>query len=393
MNIVLGVTGGIAAYKSVELVRLLRQQQHHVRVVMTDSAKEFVTPLTFQAISGNPVADELFDREAEAAMGHIELAKWADRIIVAPATSNFIAKLAHGFADDLLTTLCSATQAAVFIAPGMNQAMWHSQANQDNISICEQRGITILGPDEGEQACGDVGLGRMMQPDEIIRAMLPQPLKGVKIMLTAGPTLEPLDPVRYLSNHSSGKMGYALASQAQQLGAEVTLISGPVSLGAPNNIRLIKVNTCLEMYDAVMTHIAYQDIFIGAAAVADFRPNYYEDHKLVKQAQDFQLHLTPNPDIIAAVAALPDKPFVVGFAAQTHDVEAKAQAKLQQKNLDLIAANQVGVHDQGFGVDTNALAVISADGVQQIALNSKTQVARELLTIIQQRYQHESITS
>lgn len=386
-NIVLGVTGGVAAYKAVEIARQLRQQNHRVRVVMTEAAKQFVTPLLFQAVTGEPVSEDLFDPQAEAAMGHIQLAKWADQLLVAPATAHFIAKLAHGLADDLLSTLCLATSAPIFLAPAMNQGMWHAHATQDNVATCAQRGVSILGPDFGEQACGDVGLGRMLAPEVIVTSLVESQEKGLfygkRIMITAGPTQEPMDPVRFISNHSSGKMGYALAKAARGMGAEVTLISGPVALPSPEGLDVVRIQTAQQMYDKVMAQVSGQDIFIGAAAVADFRCVHRADKKRAKD--EIELQLAPNPDIVASVAQQFPGVFVVGFAAQTHDVEEKAREKLYAKGLDLIAANNVAAPGQGFYSDNNALTVICREHVELIELDSKAHVAQKLLNIISKR--------
>lgn len=392
-NILLGITGGIAAYKTPDLVRKLKAKGANVRVVLTQSGREFVSPLSLQAVSGNIVSDDLLDPAAEAAMGHIELAKWADLLLIAPATANTIAKLAHGLADDLLTTLVLATTAPVHIAPAMNQQMWHATATQENLAILSRRGVNMIGPDQGEQACGDVGPGRMLEPQDIADLLDSQStggqLQGKKIVLTAGPTREHIDPVRYMSNHSSGKMGYALALAAQQMGADVTLVSGPVNLQAPQGINLKKVTTAEEMLSAVMAEIQNCDIFIGCAAVADYRPSQVVDQKIKKSNTELTLTFVKNPDILASVAALPKPPYTVGFAAETQNVAQYAKDKLARKKLDLIAANDVSRQDIGFNSEQNALTLYWADGEKQLHKASKTQIAMQLMESIAQRYQQK----
>ncbi len=392
----LGVTGGVATYKSVEIARLLKQKGYRVRVVMTEAAKAFVTPLLFQGITGERVSDSLFDPQAEAAMGHIELAKWADVLLLAPATANSIAKLTYGLGDDLLSTLCLATSAPIFVAPAMNQAMWHAAATQANIAICIKRGMTLLGPGEGEQACGDIGLGRMLEPQDIVEQLLGEKqegsLTGKCVMVTAGPTQEPMDPVRYISNHSSGKMGYAIARAAHAAGARVTLISGPVALPAPEGVTVVPVITAQEMYEAVMEPVRDCDIFIGAAAVADFRPKKCADKKLAKG--DVVVDLVANPDIVASVAKQYPGVYVIGFAAETHDVVNKAKEKLFAKGIDLIAANEVGVAGRGFHSDNNALIIVSSQDCELIELDTKDSVAQQLIENISKRYKnHAKATS
>jgi phosphopantothenoylcysteine decarboxylase/phosphopantothenate--cysteine ligase len=386
---VLGVCGGVAAYKAAELVRLLKQRAE-VRVVMTASAQQFVTPLTFQALSGAPVHTHLWDAEQERGMGHIELARWADCLLIAPATANTLSKLAHGIADDLLTTLYLAAACPVWVAPAMNQAMWRKAVVQENIARLQQHGVRLLGPDAGEQACGDYGLGRMREPAAICQALFDQAqsgsLQGKRVLITAGPTREPLDPVRFISNRSSGKMGYALAVAAKQAGAEVTLVSGPVTLSPPVGIKTLAVETAAEMYQAVWDCVGEADIFIGAAAVADYRPQTVAIGKIKKQADTDQLVLEPTTDIIAAVAARLDKPFTVGFAAETDDLAHYAQAKLTQKRLDMIAANWVGGTEGGFDSDQNALHVYWPGGDQPLAMADKTAVAVDLIALIAQRF-------
>lgn len=390
-KILLGITGGIAAYKAAELVRRLKERGYSVRVVMTAGAKAFITPLTLQALSGLPVHEDLLDTHAEAAMGHIELAKWADFIVVAPASANFIARLAHGFADDLLTTLCLASAAPIAIAPAMNQQMWQAAATQDNIALLKHRKVAIWGPAAGEQACGDVGPGRMLEPMALVEHImqclhLTHALTGKRLVITAGPTQEAIDPVRYLTNHSSGKMGYALAQAAQQYGAEVILISGPVALTAPAGVKRIDVTTAQQMQTAVMQAISHCDIFIATAAVADYRCEKPANQKLKKTADTLTVELVKNPDILTAVASLPQRPFCIGFAAETENLLQHANEKLQHKQLDMIAANLVGVADQGFAADQNALTVLWPGGHSKIALAEKYIVAKQLLDIIATRY-------
>ena len=358
---------------------------------MTQSAQEFITPLTLQAVSGFPVSHSLLDPAAEAGMGHIELAKWADLVLIAPATANFIAKLTAGIADDLLSTLCLATPAPIAIAPAMNQVMYQAPATQANLATLKQRQITLWGPAAGAQACGDVGPGRMVNPDELVTAVVdyfiqqaqPQLLAGKNVMITAGPTREAIDPVRYISNHSSGKMGYALAQAARSLGANVTVVSGPVALAAPAECNIVKVISALDMHDAVMSDIHQQDIFIACAAVADYRPETIAEQKIKKTNNDEMIvRMIKNPDIVANVAALENYPFTVGFAAETQDVEHYARDKMQRKNLAMIAANDVSQSGQGFNAEDNALTVFWPQGMTQIALASKQDVAAQLLQLI-----------
>ncbi|NHA15673.1 bifunctional phosphopantothenoylcysteine decarboxylase/phosphopantothenate--cysteine ligase CoaBC [Thioalkalivibrio sp. XN279] len=389
-QVLLGVTGGIAAYKAPDLVRRLREQGAEVRVVMTPAAARFVTPLTFQAVSGNPVRDSLWDEAAEAAMGHIELARWADLVLVAPATADFLARLAAGMADDLLTTLCLATEAPLWVAPAMNRQMWANPATQDNIVRLQARGLRVLGPAEGAQACGETGAGRMLEPVEIVAALqgAPTPAEGAmagrKVMVTAGPTREALDPVRYLTNRSSGKMGYAVARAALEAGAEVVLVSGPVDLPSPPGARVIRVETAAQMRAAVQGELAGTDVFVAAAAVADYRPAQVAASKIKKQADEMQLELLRNPDILAEVAAAAPRPFVVGFAAETNDVEANARKKLEGKRLDMIAANRVGA-DCGFDREDNALRVLWPGGGEDLGSGAKAGLARRLVEIIAER--------
>lgn len=387
-RILLGISGGIAAYKSAELVRLLIKQGYDVRVVMTQAATHFISPLTFQALSAHPVHTQLLDVAEENAMGHINLARWADLLLIAPATANCLAKFSHGLADDLLSTLYLAVECPVYMAPAMNQAMWHKPVTQENIKRLTQYGVTFIGPDEGIQACGDVGVGRMVEPQVIAHSLdainlnSSGILQGKKILITAGPTREFLDPVRYISNRSSGKMGYALAEQAQRLGAQVTLVSGPVQLSAPGNVNTVLVESAADMYAAVMKRIAGQDIMIAAAAVADYTPTHIQTEKIKKQNVQTELDLVKTKDIVARVASLDNKPFTVGFAAETHDLEHYAQGKLMRKNLDMIAANWVGRAEGGFDSDLNALQVYWQDGQKTLTMTDKTRLANQLLALI-----------
>ncbi|WP_428353324.1 bifunctional phosphopantothenoylcysteine decarboxylase/phosphopantothenate--cysteine ligase CoaBC [Methyloprofundus sp.] len=388
-RILLGICGGIAAYKSAELVRLLTKRGYDVRVVMTEAATQFISPLTFQALSAHPVHTQLLNTEQENAMGHINLARWADIFLVAPATANSLAKFSYGLADDLLSTLYLAVTCPVFMAPAMNQAMWYKAATQENIQRLTEHGISIIGPDQGIQACGDTGPGRMSEPEAIVQYIdkhkTPELLQGKKVLITAGPTREQLDPVRYITNRSSGKMGYALAEQAQKMGASVTLISGPVALSAPREINLVLVESAAEMYTAVMQHISAQDIMIAAAAVADYTPAHIHTEKIKKQNTQTELKLVKTKDIVASVARLDSRPFTVGFAAETQNLEQYAQDKLVRKNLDMIAANQVGQSEGGFDSEVNALQVYWQKGQQTFAMTDKTQLATQLLTLIAQR--------
>jgi phosphopantothenoylcysteine decarboxylase / phosphopantothenate---cysteine ligase len=388
-RILLGVTGGIAVYKSPDLVRRLIEKGAEVQVVMTEAAQKFVSPMTFQAVSGRPVRVGLWDEAAEAAMGHIELARWAELVLIAPATADFIARLAGGRADDLLTTLCLATEAPVVIAPAMNRVMWANKATQSNVGVLESRGIRILGPAAGNQACGEVGVGRMWEPNILASTLLEPPanaglLAGVNLLITAGPTRERLDPVRYLTNRSSGKMGFAVAAAAREAGAHVTLITGPVHLPTPAGITRINVESAREMYAAVHRHVAEADVFVAAAAVADFQPVAVAKQKIKKQGAALTLDLEPAPDIVKSVAEMSKRPLVVGFAAETNDVEENARAKLKRKKLDMIAANQVG-DGLAFDCDDNALTVIWPGGKLEIARAPKLTVARELIAQIAKR--------
>ena len=397
-NIVLGITGGIAAYKTPELVRRLKDYGANIRVVMTEGAKAFITPLTLQAVSGNAVADSLLDTQAELAMGHIELAKWADLILIAPTTADVIAKLSCGLANDLLSTLCLATSAPIVIAPAMNQQMWHAAATQDNISTLKNRNVNIWGPGSGEQACGDIGLGRMLDITDLVdltsdffaKNSANQSLQGQHWLLTAGPTREAIDPVRYISNHSSGKMGYAIANAAQQAGAKVTIISGPVNIPKPEHCQVIQVNSALDMHKQALEHATNADVFIACAAVADYRIAEISEQKIKKSSDTLQLNLIKNPDIVADVAAMTNKPFTVGFAAETQDISQYALGKLNKKNLDMIAANDVAKAGQGFNSDDNALTIFSQCHGQvdkiEIPLASKQAIANQLVSIISNKY-------
>ena len=389
-KIVLGISGGIAAYKTPELVRRLKGQGADIRVVMTEGAKAFITPLTLQAVSGNAVADSLLDTQAELAMGHIELAKWADLIIIAPATADIIARIAAGMANDLLTTLCLATSAPIALAPAMNQQMWHALATQANIKTLNERNVQIWAPGSGEQACGDMGLGRMLDVDELVTLssdfFTDKYLQGQHWVITAGPTREAIDPVRYISNHSSGKMGYAIAHAALRAGAKVTLISGPVSINAPVGCQLISVISAEEMHEQAIKFAPNSTTFVACAAVADYRVANIATQKIKKTNDAMQLELVKNHDIVANVANLADKPFMVGFAAETENIEHYARGKLMRKNLDLIAANDVAKSGQGFNSDENALMLYSAIDKTEIPLASKQIVAQRLVSLINQHY-------
>lgn len=391
-KVVLGVSGGIAAYKTPDLVRKLKAQGAAVRVVLTDSATHFVSELSLQAVSGNPVSTDLLDPSAEAAMGHIELAKWADILLIAPATANTLAKLANGLADDLLTTLFLATTAKVVIAPAMNQQMWKAMPTQANVNRIQQLGTHLLGPAEGEQACGDVGPGRMLEPEAIVESLITfmtreQPLAGKSILITAGPTRESLDPVRFISNHSSGKMGFAIAQQALSLGASVTLVAGPVNLPTPVGANRINIESAKQMLEGVMAHVSDHDIFIATAAVADYRASDIADNKIKKNADTLTLTFVKNPDILKTVAGLPNPPFCVGFAAESQHVEAYAQKKLADKKLDMIAANDITRAGLGFNSDANALQVFWKEGGVELPPQPKTSLALALLNLINERYQ------
>ncbi len=392
-NLVVGISGGIAAYKTPELVRRLRDEGAYVRVVMTEAAKAFITPLTLQAVSGHPVADDLLDPAAEAAMGHIELAKWADLIIIAPATADLIARLAAGMANDLLTTICLASSAPLAIAPAMNQQMYRAPVTQHNLICLQQRQVIIWGPDEGSQACGDIGPGRMIDPLDIVKRardyfLRQQDMTGIRLMITAGPTREGLDPVRFISNHSSGKMGFAIAQAAAERGAEVILVAGPVNITTPAKVQRIDVVSALEMYEQVHQQVTQQDIFIGCAAVADYRAKEIAPNKIKKQGDEMAITLVKNPDIVASVGKLAShRPFVVGFAAETQNVEEYSRLKLQQKQLDLICANDVSLTDHGFNSDNNALHLFDKSGDVSLPHSSKIELSHRLLDEILQRYE------
>jgi len=389
-NILLGVTGGIAAYKSVYLVRRLKELGANVQVVMTDAAREFIAPLTFQAISGNPVHSSLLDPAAEAAMGHIELARWADAVLIAPATANTMSRLAAGEANDLLMTICLATKAPLLIAPAMNQVMWSSSATKENLRQLNERDVIILGPASGEQACGDIGEGRMLEPEELVDGLEElfnqHLLSGVRVMVTAGPTREAIDPVRYISNHSSGKMGYAIAQAALEAGASVKLVSGPCSLTANDRIELVQIETAEEMNQKVLDEIEQIDVFIAVAAVADYRVETIEQQKIKKNEDSISLKLIKNPDILLNVSSQKIKPFCVGFAAETENLEAHAKEKLKAKHLDMIVANRVDKSDSGFNSDYNGATVIWVEGQQTFEKTTKSRLATELISLVASHY-------
>ena len=395
-KIVLGVSGGIAAYKTPELVRRLRDRGAEVRVAMTEGAKAFITPLSLQAVSGYPVSDSLLDPAAEAAMGHIELGKWADLVILAPATADLIARVAAGMANDLVTTICLATPSPVAVVPAMNQQMYRNAATQHNLSVLAARGVQLWGPDSGSQACGDVGPGRMLDPLAIVDLAAAhfspvKTLQHLNIMITAGPTQELLDPVRYITNKSSGKMGFAIAAAAARLGANVTLVSGPVALPTPAGVKRVDVVTALEMEAAVQAQVQSQQIFIGCAAVADYRAAAVADEKIKKQGDEITIKMVKNPDIVAGVAALnTNRPYVVGFAAETNNVEEYARQKRIRKNLDLICANDVSDANQGFNSDSNALHLFWQDGDKVLPLERKALLGQLLLDEIVTRYDEKN---
>ena len=390
-NILLGVTGGIAAYKSAEIVRHLKKSGASVRVVMTRSAEEFITPLTLQALSGNRVSTELLDAEAEAAMGHIELAKWADGILIAPATANTIARLSSGRGDDLLSTVTLAFDGPISVAPAMNQAMWRDERTQENLKKLIDQDFGICGPGSGEQACGDVGLGRMLEPIDILDmfslSFNEGTLSGKKILITAGPTQEPIDPVRFITNRSSGKMGYSLVEAALESGANVTLISGPVNIEPPSNCNFVSIKTAEEMYEAVMHHISGMDVYIGTAAVSDYSPAKASDSKIKKDGSSspMVLELKENQDILKSVSELEQRPFVVGFAAETNDLIKNAEKKLSNKNLDLIIANDVSNKDIGFDSDDNEVTLITEKEKHHIERQNKRKVSKKIIDFISGR--------
>ncbi|BAU49060.1 phosphopantothenoylcysteine decarboxylase [Sulfurifustis variabilis] len=389
-RVLLGVTGGIAAYKSADLVRRLREAGADVRVAMTRAAGEFITPLTLQAVSGHPVHQALLDTEAEAGMSHIELARWADAVLVAPASADFIARLVLGRADDLLSALCLATAAPLAVAPAMNQQMWQNPATQSNLARLRERGVRVFGPASGSQACGEVGPGRMLEPAELVglaaEIFATGELDGVRVLVTGGPTWEAIDPVRGLTNRSSGKMGYAVAAAAAEAGARAVLVSGPTTLPDPDRVRTVRVVSAREMHDAVMAEIDAADIFVGVAAVADYRPVESAPRKIKKEAERLTLDLVRNPDILADVAKRRPDIYAVGFAAETEDLEARARAKLEAKGLDLVAANLVGRPGSGFEADTNTLLLVDRRGTTELAQAHKTALARILIHEIAQRY-------
>ena len=391
-NILLGVTGGIAAYKSVELARLLLKAGARVRVVMTEAATRFVSPLTFQAVTGSPVCCSLFDEEHEAAMGHIELARWADQMVIAPASADFMARMALGLANDLLSTLCLANASSIAIAPAMNQRMWQHPAVQHNLSLLEERGVRVLGPESGEQACGDTGPGRMLEPTDMLAALDSASgaglFAGKKVLITAGPTHEAIDPVRFIGNRSSGKMGYALARAFRREGADVLLVSGPVSLPAPPGVNRVNVQTALQMHKAVFENIHSVDIFVGCAAVADYRPENPQQQKIKKLSDRIDISLVRNPDILAEVATLEEGPYTLGFAAETQNLVENARAKLLAKQVDMLAANSVA-DGMGFESDENTLLVIWPEGEKDLPVQDKQQLAESLLDVLADQYRRD----
>ena len=387
-RILLGVTGGIAAYKSPDLVRRLRDRGAEVQVVMTGGAREFVTPTTFQAVSGRTVRSDLWDAAAEAAMGHIELARWADAVLIAPASADFLARLATGQANDLLSTLCLATEAPIAVAPAMNHVMWANAATRANVATLAQRGVQVFGPAEGDQACGEIGEGRMLEPVDLAERVLALlsasgALAGRRVLITAGPTRERIDPVRFVSNRSSGKMGFAVAQAAREAGATVVLVAGPVSLPTPPGVARIDVESAADMLAAVLRELPGTDIFISTAAVADYRPARAAEQKIKKTAESLELAMERTADVLATVAARADRPYAVGFAAETESVEQNARTKLMKKNLDMIAANEVG-HDKAFDCDDNQLIVLSRNGRHELPRAGKLTLARGLIALIEQ---------
>jgi phosphopantothenoylcysteine decarboxylase/phosphopantothenate--cysteine ligase len=389
LRVVLGVTGGIAAYKAAELVRRLRDGGAEVRVVMTEGAQRFITALTFQALSGHPVRTSLWDDAAEAAMGHIELARWAEQVLIAPASADFLARLVHGSANDLLTTLCLATAAPIAVAPAMNQQMWAHVATQDNIERLRGRGVAVLGPAAGSQACGEFGPGRLLEAAELVAALSDLrrqgPLRGRRILVSAGPTYEDIDPVRYLANRSSGRMGFAVAAAARAAGAEVTLVAGPVGLATPVGVQRIDVRSAAQMRDAVLAHADAADAYVAAAAVADYRPAEPAAHKIKKSAANRALDLVPTIDILAELGQRAKRPLLVGFAAETDQVLRYAREKLVRKGLDLVAANRVGVQGQGFESEDNELTLVDATTERALGRGSKLELAQALVAEIASR--------
>lgn len=396
-KIILGVTGGIAAYKSLEIVKFLRKKGADVQVVMTKGAEEFISPATFQSVSSRPVRNNIWDESAEQSMGHIDLARWADVVLIAPATAHCIGSLASGLAADLLTTLCLATEAPIIIVPAMNRVMWSNKAVQSNCELLKKRGVNLFGPAYGGQACGEIGYGRMMEPNEIVAEVFKQPifldrraLAGVNIMITAGPTREPIDPIRYITNRSSGKMGYSLALSAKESGAKVTIVSGPVSLDTPTGVRRIDVETADEMFSAVQNGIKEVDIFIGCAAVSDYQADSPAAEKIKRSSSNISIDLTRSPDILYSVSSMDKGPFTVGFAAETTNVIAHAKEKIIKKGLDMIAANKVG-NNYGFDQELNALSVIYDDKVIELEQSSKPIIAKKLIKLIAERYNESKI--
>lgn len=384
VNILLGVSGGIAAYKACELVRRLREQGAEVQVVMTENATRFVAPATFQALSGRSVRTSLWDEAAEAAMGHIELARWADHVVIAPASAETLAKLAHGHANDLLSTLCLASDRPKWLAPAMNRLMWSNPATVANVALLRERGFQLLGPDAGEQACGETGEGRMMEPQAIADALASWSLrsdllKGVRVLVNAGPTLEDIDPVRYIGNRSSGKMGFAVAEAAMLAGAQVCLVAGPVHLPTPPGVRRIDIRSAAQLHEVMLREAVQADIVIASAAVADFRVRAIAPQKIKRGDGGLMLDLVPNPDVLAEVARLEPRPFLVGFAAETEHVLEHARRKLARKNIDLIAANDVARPGCGFDANENALTLIGPDRQWQFAQAAKPELARQLV--------------
>ena len=391
VRIILGITGGIAAYKSPDLVRRLRADGAEVQVVMTPSGEKMVSPTVFQAVSGRAVRGDLWDAQAEDAMGHIELARWADLVLVAPATANIMAQIASGTASGLLTTLCLATRAPLVLVPAMNQAMWLHPATQANLKLLVERGVRMLGPADGEQACGEVGPGRMVEPEQIIGALsaelagVAQCLTGFSVLISAGPTRESIDPVRYVSNRSSGKMGFAIARAAAAAGANVRLVSGPVSLATPPNVERIDVETAEQMRAAILASAPDVDIYIGAAAIADYRPEFVQAQKIKKNAETMDVHMVKSADVLAEVGALKAAPFTVGFAAETEKLEEHARSKFERKNLDMIVGNLVGTN-LCFDRDDNSVLVLWRNGSAEFERMAKSELAARLVTLIAERY-------
>nr|WP_087146245.1 bifunctional phosphopantothenoylcysteine decarboxylase/phosphopantothenate--cysteine ligase CoaBC [Crenothrix polyspora] len=402
-RILLAVSGGIAAYKAAELVRLLGKQGLDVRIVMTQSATHFISPLTFQALSGNPVCTTLLDTDAENAMGHINLARWADLFLIAPATANVLAKCSHGLADDLVSTLYLAATCPIVMAPAMNQAMWHKTVTQENVQTLIRHGVTLMGPGQGTQACGEMGFGRMSEASEICDFLVSRlhhqdappaelSLHGKKVLISAGPTREALDPVRYITNRSSGKMGYALATAAVHAGAQVVLVSGPVALMPPDTVEMVAVESAEQMYAEIMARVQSFDIYIGAAAIADYTPVITQSEKIKKQATEMVITLKKTRDVLAEVACIAKHPFTVGFAAETHDLEHYAQDKLNRKKIDMIAANWVGKAQGGFESADNELHVFWKNGQKTLAMADKNQIAVQLIQLIAERMNEKSTT-